>query len=379
MTADKDALIAEIANEGLQMSIESHAAAMIIFNARLQMVADAIGLDISEPELSEAEEKNKNLMLESVGKRLVRIMTLAAQSEGAEPPTNEECAAALEAIQEEVWPTGSVSGRASSTEPNTSAAPSACQPVLDAIEKQNGGKVISTTVPSDIDDELATRLAEAITEAEPIADPSELFKGSVFEDAEPVFTEATPEKLLGENELLQELDFKEADDTTVEEDTVMFKSSRAVSEPVTFALTVHAFGDNDGEGFPHVDFEDPDSRTREWQSIVRFYTEEAEAAFNAGYISEAWFERYAQELFNIIDEDFEITSELELPEPGAVSDGILQTVAAGEDSVEITGLTSQEQVVEALMVSFMVTASRYNSAIGRALLESRLEAMGMKA
>ena len=352
--------------EGLQMGMEANAASMILINARIQMIADHIGLDVSTPPLTEVEEKNKDHMLKSVAQRVGKIVKMAAEIEGHPAPSPEETAQVLEKMKNEVWPEGSITGSPTGRISNT-------QP-----EMQN----ISPRTPE------GKAIREAMVDQFPTPDP---FEGSIFEGAEPV----DPTEV---NMFL--------DDSTVEEDTELMRQAQAAEEPLFKDLppgvdamtedgtmlefktvrpvvkldpkdefTVHVW---ELDGFADVDFNDPESRQVGWNSVVQFYCDAAQAAVKENWLSQPWADRLRQE-FMLSPEHPEITSSLTLPDPSDVTAGVAQTAADGDAEIVIKGMTDESQVVEALMTAFMVSAARFNMNIGQTLLDARMAQLGLQA
>lgn len=350
----------EIILEGLQMATEANSAAMIVFNAKVQMIADHLELDIETPPLSEDEQRNKNAMLKSVGLRLMNIMKMAAAVSGEPEPTPAEAADILENVRNEIWPDGSisgVSGRTRSDVPNDSATPKAgagIEDVVAAMEAQHpDSRVVDHTIPGGLSPEGYADLEKAVNNAKPVT--------------------------------LAELQARE-DDSTVEEDTAAmhahmkagveanngtFKSTRAPANSLT--ITVAGLQDFDG-----VDMTDPEIRQERWNAAVEFYCDCAQEAVTNRLLTQPWADRLKME-FTMSATDPDYDSTLVMPEPGDVSNGVAQTAASGETEIVITGITSEAQVVEAFMTGYMVTASRFNSVISASLLKGRLEQIGMSA
>lgn len=371
--------------EGLQMGMEANAASMILINARIQMIADHIGLDVSTPPLTEVEEKNKDHMLKSVAQRVGNLMKMAAAIEGHPEPSPSEMADALQMVKDGVWPEGSITGtgRTSSTEPNTSAAPQAGSPTGRIANREPEIQNINPRTPE------GQAIREAMLDQFPTPDP---FKGSIFEGAEPVDpsevnmflddttadedTEAMMASMgitadVGEPALPPGVDAMLDDGTMVE-----FKTARPVVKlNPKDEFTVHVW---ELDGFTDVDFADPESRKAGWDVVVQFYCDAAKAAVKENWLSQPWADRLRQE-FMLSPEHPEITSSLTLPDPSDVTAGVAQTAADGEAEIAIKGMTDESQVVEAIMTAFMVTAARYNMNIGQALLDARMSQLGLQA
>lgn len=345
----------EIILEGLQMATEANSAAMIVFNAKLQMIADNMGIDISEPVLTEIEERNKKAMLDSVGKRLMKIMKMSANMEDAPEPTPAEMADALEAVKNEIWPDGSVTGRTRSDVPNEGTLPKSEDAPVDEFHatKERLRSEAERPVPAHttfVDDSEVRD--DASVDKYPTPNP---FAGSVFEGAEPV------ENIFVEDGV--------SDDTTADEDTATFKSQRALG---TLNLKVASLQD-----FEDIDVNDLEARDNRWVEIVNFYGECAHESAAAGKISQEWADRILEECKVVAGMMDEATSPMSLPVPGDIFNGVTTTAAEGETDIEITGITSEEQIVEGIVTAFMVTAARFNTVISTALLQKRLEHIGM--
>lgn len=310
----------EIILEGLQMATEANSAAMIVFNAKLQMIADNMGLDISEPVMTETEERNKKSMLDSVGKRLMKIMKMSAAMSDAPEPTPAEMADTLEAVKNEIWPDGSVTGRTRSDVPNEGTLP---------------------------------KSEDATVDQYPTPDPLARFCFRRHEPVDNIFVEDG------------------VDDTTADEDTATFKSQRALG---TLNLKVASLQD-----FEDIDVNDLEARDNRWVEIVNFYGECAYESAAAGKISNEWAERILEECKVVAGMMDEATAPMSLPVPGDIFNGVTTTAAEGETDIEITGITSEEQIVEGIVTAFMVTAARFNTVISTALLQKRLEHIGMSA
>ncbi len=361
--------------EGLQMGMEANAASMILINARIQMIADHIGLDVSTPPLTEVEEKNKDHMLKSVAQRVGNLMKMAAAIEGHPEPSPSEMADALQMVKDDVWPEGSITGtgRTSSTEPNTSAAPQAGSPTGRISNTQPEMQNISPRTPE------GAAIREAMRDQFPTPDP---FEGSIFEGATPVDpaeinnifaddTTADEDSELYHSQLPPGVDAMTDDGTMLE-----FKTVRpVVSLDPKDEFTVHVW---ELEGFADVDFNDPESRQVGWNTVVQFYCDAAQAAVKENWLSQPWADRLRQE-FMLSPEHPEITSSLTLPDPSDVTAGVAQTAADGDAEIAIKGMTDESQVVEALMTAFMVTAARFNMNIGQTLLDARMAQLGLQA
>lgn len=319
--------------EGLQMGMEANAASMILINARIQMIADHIGLDVSMPPLTEAEEKNKDHMLKSVAQRVGNLVNMAAEIEGHPAPSPEETVQVLEKMKNEVWPKGQAA-------------------------------------------------RESVVDQFPTTDP---FEGSIFEGAEPVdpaevnmlLDDSTVEEdteLMRQAQAAEEPLFK---DLPPEDGTMLeFKTVRPVVKPdPKNEFTVHVW---ELDGFSDVDFSDPESRQVGWNTVVQFYCDAAQVAVEENWLSPPWADRLSQE-FMLSPEHPEITSSLTLPDPSDVTAGVAQTAADGDSAIVIKGITEESQVVEALMTAFMVTAARFNMNIGQTLLDARMAQLGLQA
>lgn len=336
--------------EALQMTSEANSAAMIMFNARLAMLAEAVGVDISEPPLTEVEEKNKDMLLKSVGQRMMRLMQMTHDAMGGtEKLTGNDVSDAFQAMVKEVWPEGSISG---DTRPVADP-----MPVIDPVdtpvpewqkaveERHPGSKVVQTDVPPNLTPEMDTALAKSIREAELVA--------SSPEEATAVFESQHPDAVLKRQ--------------IMEAEAPLFRP--APDDGFTVGVL-------SADAFSGIDLTVQEKRQEIWDAIVAKYCADTDVAVTQNWISGAWAERLKQE-FRLSPDSPEVTSVLTLPTPGDVANGVAQTAAAGDTMITITGITEQTEVVEALMTAFMTSAARMNFAISAALLPNRLAQMGM--
>lgn len=368
----------DIILEGIQMAIEANAASMIMVNARVAQIAIHLGIDVSEPKLSEIEARNKEHMLQSVGTRLQKIMQMSAQMQGLDTPTAEEMATALQEAKDVIWPDGSVAG----TQPDSNA-----RRINDAIAEKNDGEVLDSTVPNGLDDEQTAAFIKAVENAEPVS-PENLFADSIFEDSEPVDMSELHLKdgtlYTSEGEPVGTLE----DDSTVDEDTAAYneKMRQAIEaeEPLfksyrnmlARGFTVTVAGSDE---FDDIDATSEEARQGRWNEIVDFYVEATKKAYHDKWITGPWAERLVQEFTNPLDDAEMPEGSLVIPDPGEVSQGVAQAAAQGDTEITITGLSGEDQIVEALLTAFMVTAARFNMVVSAAMLEDRLAQLGMSA
>lgn len=90
--------------EGLQMGMEANAASAVMIHARIRMIAEHIGLDVSTPTLTKDEESNKDRMLELVDQRVIRMLQMGAEIEGHPAPSHEDTEQFREKMKNEIWP-----------------------------------------------------------------------------------------------------------------------------------------------------------------------------------------------------------------------------------------------------------------------------------
>jgi len=337
MSDISDDLLEKITREGLQMAVEAHSASFIVINAQLNMLADAAGVDISNPTLTPVENANREKMLKSVGERLLNIMNYTAEAAGEGPLSPAEGLKLLGSMTEEIWPKGSVTG-------TREDSPSPADRVVAAIAKSQGDdvEVLDHTVPANLNDAEADALIEAVETAEPkMLEDIRREQAQIAE--EPLFKSSRPEPV----------------DETVSE------------ELQPFAFTAHVYS----QEFLEAEMEDESVRAQTWQDIIEFYTDQTRRAVSEGILSQALGARVAEEF--VRPQDQTSVSPLPIPEPGEISQGIAQCAANGDEEIKITGLTTEQEVAEALLVSFMVSAARFLNATNKYLLEDRLRELGM--
>lgn len=74
----------ELMLEGLNLQVETMTAAILTLNAANRQLAEALGIDVTKPTLTEKEEEQRKMLLSSVAKRLVNLAVLAAKADGVE-------------------------------------------------------------------------------------------------------------------------------------------------------------------------------------------------------------------------------------------------------------------------------------------------------
>ena len=77
-------ILAELKEEGLQLNLESIAAALITMQGRIDYLSEKIGATIDGVKLDESAEKRRNQLIGSISKRMMRVATLSAEAAGQE-------------------------------------------------------------------------------------------------------------------------------------------------------------------------------------------------------------------------------------------------------------------------------------------------------
>jgi len=309
--------------ESLQMGMDSHAASIILTNARIEMLASHIGLDVSHPPLTKGEERNKDFSLKSASERAAKIIKAAAEMDGHEAPSPEEIEAFINKLKHEGIP--------------------------------EGGSPYPPTQP---DNPQKTGEEERVNRF-PQSDP---FKGTAFEGAQPVYPAAAKEDTIPE-----------------------FKTTRAgVKIDPEKVFTVHVF---EQDSFEDVDFSDPESRKACWNTIVKFHSQAARKAVKDKWLSQPWADRLCQEFSiwperQGTGEDQTLSGPtvsaplLTLPSPSDITNNVAQSAANGDAEISVKDMTDESQVVEALMTAFVISVTRFDIKTIYAVLCKRLAQLG---
>lgn len=328
-TSDNDELMIPIRVVGAETAIHALSLSVLTLDARIKMLADQVGIDVGQPEFDEETQKKVDELLHKIADGTFKALSMGLQAAGEDVDSN------IEALSKQVFSEAPIF---------ESARETAAEEVGLKARQETGIGFTEDLQEACNDPSQSDALAQLATQR--MAE-----QGLSFDEAK---AEALAEELRDSSE--------DNDELTQEEFDAMYESAYSI-------IIVPAQMD------PEL-FDTPEAADKIHRELEDSMVTVIEKLHEAGELSEEGALRLTQEIRCVPVEE---CSDFDLPEPGHLSEMIMQKVTAEPEltSFRFSRGFNEADLAEIVLTCHTVNLSRFEHNLQSLITGALMKALGV--